>query len=219
MFTITTGGLTVWPFVPNWSEPFIESLDYLTDVIPAFDGGEQRIELRTNPRRIFEFNITVKGLASSLLSNILWSSQNKPFALPLWHEKSTLSDNATSGTNVLTLDTDGLSLVEGGLVIVFNGVDSFEVVEVDSFDSGSITLVDNLVNTWVIGITVYPVLAAYMPQSISRRMLTNAVGEFVVQFNAEADSATNIFGGHRLVEPFIQQSVRFNQTTQLGTTD
>ena len=41
----------LFPFVPNWDNPVKETLEWLTDVIPARQDYEQRAAVRMRPRR------------------------------------------------------------------------------------------------------------------------------------------------------------------------
>ena len=55
-----TGSL-VTPWLHRPSGSVLERLEWLTDVLPSFNGGEQRRQLREAPRRTFEFSVQLTG--------------------------------------------------------------------------------------------------------------------------------------------------------------
>lgn len=55
--TLTVSGVRgrLWPFLPNWSGGFREVWEYKTEVITSRAGREQRMALRTTPRKTVEY--------------------------------------------------------------------------------------------------------------------------------------------------------------------
>lgn len=210
-FTVDITGrrIVVWPFPPNWSTPLVESLDWYTDVITAHYGDEQRIQLRSKPRRMFEYTATMMNASdSAIASNLLWGWQNRNYALPLWVDLTVLSSTASIGTVTLSMDTTNRGFFAGGLLLLLKGPLDYEAVEIDSFTPTTITLAKPLERTWVQGTKVYPVNISQMPTNVPRRMLTDSKTEMMVSFAADpvqtdpyipAGTAPTTYNGYEVI--------------------
>lgn len=165
----------VWPFAPNWKKPVKESLEWKTDVIRAFDGDEQRIELRSKPRRTISYKPLVKNNDLSLFNNLLFGWQNRLFAVPIWHDKYLLKTAITAADTSIPVKTFGRTFFVEGLVILFKNVYEYEVVEALNINAESIDLFKPLQKSWPIGTPVYPLNLARLPTNISYQMLTSKV--------------------------------------------
>ena len=182
---VTGRRIVVWPFQPNWSTPYVESLDWKTDVLTAFYGNEQRIELRSKPRRTVEYSITASAFESSILANLLWGWQNRNFAVPVWTDKTQLTSLGTAGDTSLSFDTTDRNFFGSGLLVLFTSVTEYEVVEIDTVASSSVALAKPLENNWASGSNVYPINISYMPESITSRRLTDSVLQAFPVFNSD----------------------------------
>lgn len=227
---ITGRRIVVWPFPPNWSSPLVESLDWMTDVMTAYNGDEQRMQLRSKPRRIFEYTSTLKSSDSAIASNLLWGWQNRSFALPLWIDKSTLNASATIGAESIAVNTSLKGYFPGGLVILFNNALDYEVVEIESFTSSAVALAKPLERNWPQGTLVYPVNISQMPVQIPSRRLTDGVTEIQVTFNADplqtdpyipSGAATTTYNGYEVVlrKPNWATPVGVDSDFQFSTVD
>lgn len=182
---VTGRRIIVWPFAPNWSVDYVESLDWLTDVMTSYYGYEQRVEIRAKPRRMFEYTSLLEKIDSNVAANLLWGWQNRNFALPVWIDLTTLNTSVFIGDITLSLDTTSRGFFSGGLLILINGSMDYEVVEIESFSASSVTLAKPLERDWSAGSKVYPVNISSMPQSVQSRKLTDSVTEISTTFSAE----------------------------------
>jgi len=183
----------VWPFPPNWTQPVRETLDWLTDVIGAYRGNEQRIEVRSKPRQSFEYTSTVKNNESAIADNLLWGNQNLPWGLPLWLGRTTLGASVSIGATSLTVNTVNKGFYEGGYAIILKDSLNYEVVEIDTLTDTTITPVDPTTGAWASGTRVYPLVIARMPGSITSRRITDALTELGISFNCDpATTSPNI---------------------------
>lgn len=181
----TINQLKVWPFKPNRSTPITETLDWLTDVITAYRGDEQRISLRSKPRRGFEYSCRVSNLESQRLANILWGWQSQPFALPLWDYVSDLSSAATIASSNLQLSTGGLGFTDGGIAVLFADSSNYELVQIDTVSPTEISLLSVTTKSWALGTKIYPVQVAFLAPSVSSRKPTSSVTEIVASFSCD----------------------------------
>ena len=161
---VVVDGLTCVPWVYRPGDQVLERLEWLTDVIPAYDGSEQRIRLRGSPRRAFEGEFLLTGRDRRTAENLLHNAQARDWAVPVWMDAQQLTVGASSGADVLAVaDTTTRDFHVGGAVYIGTGPDAFEVGEVEIMTSSSITLVDPLVSGWAAGAEVLPLRAARMP--------------------------------------------------------
>jgi hypothetical protein len=160
---VVVDGLTCVPWVYRPGDQVLERLEWLTDVIPAYDGSEQRIRLRGSPRRAFEGEFLLSGRDRRTAENLLHGSQARDWAVPVWMDAQTLSAPVSGGSTVLSVDTTTRDFHAGGAVYVGTGPDAFEVKSIASLTSSSITLSVALGAGWPAGTEVLPLRAARMP--------------------------------------------------------
>ncbi len=136
---ISYGRVLVMGLPQDWQGGFTERLEWLTDVLTMRDGGEQRIRLRADPRRSFEFDVLEYGNGGQLdlLMNV-W--QSRVYAVPVWTDKAWLTTAIHPGDTALAVSTADLDYHAGGLAIVGSPAGSTEALEVLSLTSGTITL-------------------------------------------------------------------------------
>ena len=203
-------GNRVVPFVfePDWRDGVSETLSFLTDVIESVDGSEQRISLRSKPRRQFEYRYSVNGREWLRLQNALLGWHRYNFALPVWTDGSRLTADASIGSSSISLDTTSRGFVEGGQAILFGSHDNFEVVEVDTVLTSSLALVRPTVKAWPATTRVYPMVTAHMPTTVPATKLTDNVVQGSALFDADpvmtdprlpVVAAATTYNGHEVI--------------------
>ncbi|MBP8867649.1 MAG: hypothetical protein KBG62_06060, partial [Propionivibrio sp.] len=110
--------VVVFGLKPNWADGWLERLMWATDVLAARDGTEQRVSLRTKPRRSLEFSILVGRDDAALLDVLLSSWQSRVYALPIWPDKAVLAATVTAGSTVIPLTTTNLEYEADGLLVI-----------------------------------------------------------------------------------------------------
>lgn len=163
-----------------------EVLGFLTEILMAKDGTEQRHALRRFPRQKFRVEFRQENTDMTRLLNLLNGRQGSVYGLPLWHESCVLSQAATALDTVLNVDSTAFrDFRNGGTAVVFTSREFNDILTIDSFTGTTITLVNPLVNSYPAGTLVMPVrLATTGPrQSGSRwpRRLTRLAVEFIVE--------------------------------------
>jgi hypothetical protein len=182
----TIGQLQVWPFKPNRTTPITETLDWLTDVIVAYRGDEQRIGLRAKPRRSFEYASRTSGSNSQRLGNILWGWQSKPFALPIWNNRGELSSSESVGSSVLDVITSNLGFSDGGFALIFSTPSSYELVQINGVTTTELSLVSPTTAAWSAGSHIYPVDVARLPLAVQSRQITSVTTEITSVFTCDS---------------------------------
>jgi hypothetical protein len=177
-------------FPPNWGEgsdnAVVEWYDWLTDVITSYDGTKQRRGLRGDPRRGFEYDAAVTGDDKRLFDNVLNSGQSKPYAVPLWFDRSSLALAAAIDDITIYLDTtEDRDFKVGQRAMIWVSPLVNESFIVASIGASTLIAQSPLMQAWPAGARIYPVRYAYLEQSQRLSHLTAATQTFRVQFQLE----------------------------------
>jgi hypothetical protein len=205
---VTGSRAVLWPFGPNWGSPVLESLEWFTNVIVAYSGSEQRICLRSIPRRRLEFDFCAKLEESQRLDNILWGWQNRSFAVPIWQYKCKLTGPAAAGAVSIPLVTTSSGFVVGQTAVLMRSADYYEVIEIDAVASNSITPKRALELDWSAGDVIYPVAISNFESNVAldRRTSNVTVGRAIFLADpgqtdpfVPATAATDVYNSKEIV--------------------
>lgn len=166
---VTGNRITIFQYRPQ--SPIREELLFKTDVIPLFDGSEQRIRLREAPRQSFDFVVRVDdGRSRDAINAVLFDWQARVFGVPLWFEAEPLGAPITVDDTLITVDTTASDYRADSLVIIYDSNFYFEALEVESFTASDITVKTPISKAFDGSITqIMPVRTAY-----TRPLLSNA---------------------------------------------
>lgn len=158
---ITGVRMIVFPFEPT--QPLIERLTFLTDVLRKRDGKEQRVALRSAPRQSFEFSLDVNGRERQALNAILFDSQARAFGLPIWSETAILTSDVEVDDDTIYVDTTDYSDFRvGGTAIVWDSFDNYQALEISVITDTTLEFQTTFTKTFPIGSRVMPVRAGYL---------------------------------------------------------
>ena len=157
--TVMGSRITVFPHRPDWTEPFLDRLAWLTEVLPGYDTTEQRRALRSRPRHSVSYRVlTTSPLEAASLEGLLFSWQARQFGVPIWPESSPLLADLAPGAWSIPADmTDRGSVEVGGLVMLWSDFGTWEAFQVASLGPGAIGLGSQVTKTWTAGARVVPV--------------------------------------------------------------
>lgn len=170
-----------WSIPPNWADPVDETLSYKTEVLRAFDGSEQRIALRTRPRRTFAFTPLAAGRRSREMHRLLSTWQNRTYAMAYWPKGVWCLGGAPAGSVTVVLDEPLQGLQAGGIAVFRHGEGS-HILEVDAVDGVTLTLNSPLTDPVEKDTRVFLGLNVHSEQTVSSRRLTSQVGQFRARF-------------------------------------
>lgn len=159
---------TLFSWRPDWAQGMTERLEWLTDVLPAFRGEEQRRGLRLGPRQALEFGVTATDVQRQALEAALWGSGAKVWGLPLWYDGLELQAVLAPGSAVIPVAIGGRAFLPGTQA-VFLG-DSWldtEVVDIVAVDGSSITLDGPPAFGWPAGTRLYPLRTAHLTDTVA----------------------------------------------------
>lgn len=186
---ISYGRVLVMGLLHDWQSGFTERLEWLTDVLTMRDGGEQRVRLRADPRRSFEFAVLEYGNGSQLdlLMNV-W--QSRVYAVPVWTDKARLASAIYPGDTVLAVSTTDLDYRPGGLAIVGTSIGGTEALEILSLTANSITLKRPALGNWPVGAWIAPARLGRLPAQQTVTRPTAAIAQARLRFDLEDLTAT-----------------------------
>lgn len=87
------------------NDQIIEKIQFKTDIITSYNGTEQRIGLRSVPRRYFSYKYdSMFNWESQYLRMLNSNQQNNAIYLPIWHRMSTLTKTVNVGSYYFNID-------------------------------------------------------------------------------------------------------------------
>lgn len=156
----------VWPCVPDWSNPVVESLAWSSDVMQATATAVQQVrQLRAAPRRGFSWQSKIARDDRRIVDSIRRQIGVKQFVLPIFHDAQWLSAALDAGALSVACDTAGFDFVVGGRVLFWRDAQHWELLTLDSVDAAALNFTAATANAWGPGDRLYPVRTARLAQA------------------------------------------------------
>lgn len=177
----------VWSISANGGSTVAEEYGYLTDIMTAYVGAEQRHRLRAIPLRVLEFSILCKGREARLAQALLNSIQDEVVACPQWHFGSPLTSDVAPGATLLPI-TDALDVgyKNGQYAIVWRDAFTWELFNlVSNSGSGLNVTGDAAVNSWPAGTLVFPARSVRLQDKASVRWESSDVLSGLLRWTME----------------------------------
>jgi hypothetical protein len=166
--TLTGVRVQIFPFVPL--SPMQESLEWLTEILTAKDGSEQRIALRPAPRQGFVMRFFFNTEEDQArFDAFLFNWQKKTWGLPVWSEGVSHSATIAAGASTIVVDTSEGDFREDGLALIWQSPTSYEAVRIDTIDSSGLNLSDTVKATWTGEKEIIPLRLANMVTHSQKR--------------------------------------------------
>lgn len=181
--------VVVFPFPPNWTSPVEDTLEHMTAMETTYTGKEQISELRAKPRRILQYNFRLWGNDANRFDNLLFGWTGRLFGVPLWHEKSKLQSAIAVNDDVLLLETDDRSFEAGQSIILYESATNYEVAEIETVGSGTLTLARGVVSAWPIRTRVFPIMVTAPGAQQSTKRSTDTHLDGLVRFTSHPSFA------------------------------
>lgn len=148
-----TGAGTVRPELfcadPDWTEPVTEQTQYLTNILSAYNGNEQRIALRTRPRTRVAFRIMPTGqVSAAAFDAFLDGWQSRTCGVPFWPDAQPVTQPLAAGESVIVCDTQHRKFAAGGLVMLWRDVFTHEVARILSVAADHLTTMAPVDYAW-----------------------------------------------------------------------
>jgi hypothetical protein len=136
----------------NAAESIIEAHAYRTDVLPAEDGSEQRVRLRTHPLGSAEFSLLCEDREAAAMNALVWGQQAQSWAIPLWQHARRLLVTAEPAATSVEVETDSAPFQDwqgiGAYALAWRGPFDWELLSLASVGAGVLNLSAPVIGTW-----------------------------------------------------------------------
>lgn len=185
--------IVFFPF--DYEAPVKETLAFLTDIIAALSGKEQRLALRKNPRQLYEVTYKLTENDRQRMQALLMDWQDNVFGFPVQAEKLTLqAATVATATQYQVTGADDVDLRVGGLAVIVTDANTFDVITISALTDTLITATDGAVNAYPAGTAIYPLRTATMLGAVAGRRHANNLEEFKITFEV-TDNDTGALTG------------------------
>lgn len=184
---VTGRRIVVWSFRHDWSDGITERLEWLTDVLTAYDGTEQRVRLRNNARRAIEYAFAVEGHDARLLEALTFGWGGRLYCLPVWWEADFLASGISAGATSVTVTDAALKDYRAdGLAVFWRDSGFHEAVEILSVAGNTINLKLPLANAFPAGSIVCPAVLARLSGETPYAHVTDRIVTGRARFEVDA---------------------------------
>lgn len=174
--------IVAWSFEPNWINPVVERPEWLTRILKAYDGSEQRAAMRGGPRVFWEFTYDIKDDQRRTLENMIADWGARSWALPVWPDVRFLQSTLAPGADEILMDTAGLDYRVDGAGLLIRADATFEAFEVEEIQADRIILARPLLQTWTKGSRVYPSRSAILQDPRATERMTRNYERGIARF-------------------------------------
>ena len=220
---VTAKRIVLWDMPPE--TPYKERLEFLTEVITHKDGSEQRISARKSPRQFFEWEfILMDGPERSRIENALFDWQEAAFGIPIWHEQTKLTSGVSVGALILSVAStayaDYRTSGSSNLVLIYQDQTTYDVLQLSSLTSTSLTVVSGPLNEYSTGTIVCPIRSAFsVGENVSGSKFNKNASKIQMKFRVDnnditiADtSAFSTYNGKVLFDDFNVMKTNLSET-------
>ena len=153
---VISGAIANIFFPHNWDQGFNEFLRWKTDVLIAHDRTEQRIKLRSRPRREWSLHYFESGAPRRLLENYLAGKTMRYYLVPVWYDARPIPTALPVGGDSIAIRTKEFEFHLDRPVAVFDGWDNYEIKTIKTMSDDLITFNEPCIKEWPTGSLVAP---------------------------------------------------------------
>lgn len=176
-----------WLYAPDFNSPFTETLQWNTDIMVSKTGVEQRMALRPNPRRTYEFDILVGGRVRSTLMNQLGRNHADLWLIPEWQNVLVLENPIAAGSNRIEQSDllDVLTDQERAVLLVGDDPLDVEVAQLNAATSTDVTNKFQFFRDWPAGTLIYPLQLGRLTDPVGLRKQNSGASKATVRFDLQ----------------------------------
>ncbi|WP_275629803.1 hypothetical protein [Pseudomonas sp. 273] len=172
----------LWPVPPDWENGIRETLEWLSELLPARNRKTQKRQLRQVPRRSFEFDIITDEQLSRVADTLLNDRGSQTWLLPIWHDVQLLAAVLPADSPAIPCRTAGFDFVQGGQAVLWQGVNQWEVVGIEEIEADQLVLDDTTSSGWGLGTRLYPLRRGHLVEQPQEARWSDDKGTRSVQF-------------------------------------
>jgi len=184
--TVLTADLTVINVPPLMLRPQLpvrESLEWLTEIIKAFEGTEQRIAKRRIPRQTFAFTYELlTDEENARVDAMLHSRLKQTWAVPVWTEYVDHAADLTAGATIISLTTAYADFRNASYGLIWQSKDYFEILHIATVAAESLTLSRGLVNNFTGDKLIMPLRTGYVLGSTRKQVHPTALERLEITY-------------------------------------
>lgn len=204
LFVPVTGQrITLWVWSPE--QFYTEELQWATDIIESFDGTEQRIKMRQNPRQILTYQVFQTDPVQDIqmrLALFNWIAQI--WGVPIWWEQQPMTTAMNPGDVSIPVNTANADYRQGGLVFIRNRQGQTEAFEISSITSNAINITSGATNTYPKGSQVMPIRTAYAKTQTQQQVYIVGAEKLTIQFTTlDNVNLANVAGSFTLYQGLV----------------
>lgn len=185
--------VVTFPFAPDWSRKVVERISYLTDILEARDGTEQRIRMRALPRWSTEYTVLEGGEAMNLLDSMLAGWGARTFLVPVWWMKTPLVTPMGGGAVNARCDTAGRGFVQGGMAVVWQDAFRYEAFDIATIAPDGLTFSKPSTRSFMDGHVIPARMCRLAGAEGALSAVTSSLAE--ASFNFEAERPDDVPAG------------------------
>ena len=176
--------LNAWSLPPDWTEPVIETLAWLTDVQVALAGTVTRTPLRDAPRRSWEFAVLADRRERRWVEHALFDWTGRVWALPVFVDSTWCRAAVPAGATEIPVASAGLDFAVGSLAMLWRDVATYELVEISDITSERLHLRAPTRRAWPTGTRLIPCRTARLTDAPELRRHTDRLMQTHLRFEA-----------------------------------
>ncbi|MBN8214300.1 MAG: hypothetical protein J0M09_15350 [Xanthomonadales bacterium] len=176
--------LNAWSLPPDWTEPVIETLAWLTDVQVALAGTVTRTPLRDAPRRSWEFAVLPDRRERRWVEHALFDWTGRVWALPVFVDTTWCRAAVPADATEIPVASAGLDFAVGSLAMLWRDVATYELVEVADITGERLRLRAPTRRAWPLGTRLIPCRTARLTDAPELRRHTDRLMQTQLRFEA-----------------------------------
>ncbi len=147
----------------------IETLEWMTNVLTADDGKEQRQSIRECPRQRFSIKSFIQTSEYIEADNIMYGWRHQVWAIPVWSEGRHPTTAVSLLDTTIQVDTRFGDFRADGLAVIWENEQDYDLFTILSFTDSQITLDREINNSFGINAIVCPVRTGRMTRHPKRK--------------------------------------------------
>lgn len=180
----------------HYEAPVKEVLAWMTDVIQAIDGTEQRISLRKQPRQTFSVTYRLEGNDRQRMQALLFDWMDNVFGFPVFHERVFLTAQASVGATTYSVSgADQVDLRVGGFAVVMTNNYTYDVIQITSVTATTVEATSPSLNAYPVGTMLMPLRTVRILNAVSgSKYGYGDLEDFSIQFEVTDNDSGAVTG-------------------------